>query len=298
MFATWDRYSRWLINRAAKDFSASIVQTYMGRATRITRLPNRSTCIHLARLGGYYNLKGYRHAHAWVGNTLGVARYLADQGLPEDRCFYVGNFVDTPAPASADALDRLRAAYGIPIQARLLLGLGRFHPNKGWADLLDAFARLPAQIGERPLHLLMVGNGPLDAALRLQAGTLGIAPRITWAGWQKEPAPWYQLAEVFVCASRHEPLGNVILEAWANRTLAVSTRADGPLELMEDGIDGLLAPLENPQALAEVIQAALALPQAQRSAMIEAGTGKLQSRFSEDAIVNQYLDMYSRLKRY
>jgi glycosyltransferase involved in cell wall biosynthesis len=298
MFATWDRYSRWLINRAAKDFSATIVQTYMGRATRITRLPGRSTCVHLARLGGYYNLKGYRHAHAWVGNTLGIAHYLADRGLPEDRCFYIGNFVDTPAPASADALNRLRATYQIPNQALLLLGLGRFHPNKGWADLLAAFARLPAEIDERPIHLLMVGSGPLDAELRRQARTLGIEKRITWAGWQKDPAPWYQLADVFVCASRHEPLGNVILEAWANRTLAVSTRADGPLELVEDGVDGLLAPLQDPQALAEIIHTALTLPQSQRSAMIDAGASKLQSRFSEDAIVNQYLDLYARLARY
>ena len=297
MFATWDRYSRWLINRAVKDFSASIVQTYMGRATRITRLPDSSASVHLARLGGYYNLKGYRHAHAWVGNTAGVARYLIDRGLPENRCFCIGNFVDTPVPASADALNRLRATYGIPVPARLLLGLGRFHPNKGWADLLDAFAHLPAKIDGCPLCLLMVGSGPLDAELRQRAKALGIEPRITWAGWQKDPAPWYQLADVFVCASRHEPLGNVILEAWANRTLAVSTRADGPLELMEDGVDGLLAPVESPRTLAEVIHTALTLPQAQRSAMIEAGAGKLESRFSEDAIVSQYLDLYARLSR-
>jgi len=262
LFATWDRYSRWLINRAAKDFSAAVVQTYMGRATRITRLPANSTSVHLARLGGYYNLKGYRHAHAWVGNTRGIARYLVERGLPENRCFYIGNFVDTSVPASIDVLNGLRAEYRIPEQARLLLGLGRFHPNKGWSDLLDAFARLPAQTDGRALHLLMVGSGPLDAELRQQAKLLGIESRITWTGWQKDPAPWYQLADLFVCASRHEPLGNVILEAWANRTLTVSTRSEGPLELMEDGVDGLLAPLQNPLALAEVIGTALSLPQA------------------------------------
>ncbi len=298
MFATWDRYSRWLISRAAKDFPAAIVQTYMGRATRVTCLPAGSPAVHLARLGGYYNLKGYRHAQTWVGNTRGIARYLVDRGLPENRCVYIGNFVDTSVPASIDVLNGLRAEYRIPSEARLLLGLGRFHPNKGWSDLLDAFARLPAETDGRALHLLMVGSGPLDAELRQQAKTIGIESRITWAGWQKDPAPWYQLADVFVCASRHEPLGNVILEAWANRTLTVSTRSEGPLELMEDGLDGLLAPLQNPPALAEVIETALTLPQAQRAAMIEAGARKLQDRFSEDAIVNQYLALYARLTRW
>ena len=97
MFATWDLYSRHLIRRAAADFRADVVQTYMGRATRIVHLPPGRLPVHLARLGGYYKLKGYRHAHAWVGNTHGIHAYLTSHGLPAERCLAIGNFVDTPA---------------------------------------------------------------------------------------------------------------------------------------------------------------------------------------------------------
>jgi glycosyltransferase involved in cell wall biosynthesis len=290
-WSTWDLYSRWKIGRAIRDFRPDIVQTYMGRSTRIVKLPNGKLPVHVARLGGYYNLKGYRHAHAWVGNTRGILDYLTAQGLPAGRCAHIGNFVDRATPVGASALGRMRESLGIAEHERILLGLGRFHANKGWADLLDAVALLR----EPGLVLVMVGSGPLESKLKARAESAGIGQRVRWAGWQADPSPWYQLADVFVCASRHEPLGNVILEGWANRTLIVSTRAEGPSELMHDGEDGLLAPVGDPAALARTLQRALALGAAARARMIEAGTSMLEAQFSEAAIVRQYLDFYVNL---
>lgn len=294
MLGVWDAYSRWRINRAIADFRPDVVQTYMGRATRIVRLPGNRAPVHLARLGGYYNLKGYRHAHAWVGNTHGIHDYLTGHGLPADRVRAIGNFVDTPPRVQSAVLDALRVRLGLD-GCRVILGLGRLHPNKGWADLLGAFARLPASSGGVPLHLLMVGDGPLRKDLEQQAGQLGIASRVHWTGWQNDPAPYYQLADVFVCASVHEPLGNVILEAWANRALVVSTRAQGPLELMQDGINGLLAPLADAAGLADVLRTALSLDDARRARMIESGYGEVTHHYSEAAIVSAYTALYAEL---
>ena len=316
MLGVWDLYSRWKINRAIADFRPDVVQTYMGRATRIVRLPDNRLPVHLARLGGYYNLKGYRHAHAWVGNTRGIRDYLTTHGLPAGRVHCIGNFVDSPPPIGSAGLDALRTQLGLT-GCRILLGLGRLHPNKGWSDLLHAFARLPESAplplaGEHPeghkgakaepspidapLHLLMVGDGPLRKELEALSQQLGIASRVHWAGWKSDPAPYYQLADAFVCASVHEPLGNVILEAWANRTLVVSTRAQGPLELMQDGVNGLLAPVSDAAGLAEVLGAALALDAGHRAHLIEAGHGEVSRHYSEAAIVSDYLALYAELK--
>jgi glycosyltransferase involved in cell wall biosynthesis len=294
MLGVWDLYSRWKINHAIADFRPDVVQTYMGRATRIMHLHSGARPVHLARLGGYYNLKGYRHAHAWVGNTRGIRDYLTSHGLPADRVHYIGNFVDSPPRVQPAALNALRARYGLE-GCRVIVGLGRLHPNKGWAGLLDAFARLPASSEGVPLHLLMVGDGPLRQDLEDLAGQLGIASRVHWAGWQTDPAPYYQLADVFVCASVHEPLGNVILEAWANRALIVSTRAQGPLELMQDGVNGLLAPLADAAGLAEVLRTALALNDEHRSRLIEAGHDEVARHYSEAAIVSDYIKLYTSL---
>lgn len=294
MLGVWDLYSRWQINRAIKDFQPGVVQTYMGRATRIVRLPNGKRPLHLARLGGFYKLTGYRHAHAWVGNTHGIRDYLTKHGLPAGRVHYVGNFVDTPERLTPAILDALRRELGLA-GCHIVLGLGRLHPNKGWADLLHAFARLPPSIGKAPLHLLMVGDGPLRKDLEQLAAQLGIEPRVHWAGWKHDPAPYYQLADVFVCASVHEPLGNVILEAWANRVLIVSTRAQGPLELMQDGVNGLLAPLSDPAGLSEVLHTALTLDAGHRSRLIEAGHSEVERHYSEAAIVAAYAALYAGL---
>ncbi len=293
MLGVWDLWSRVHIRRIATDYD--IVQTYMGRATRLTHLPRGRRPVHLARLGGYYNLKGYRHAHAWVGNTQGIRDWLVQAGLPPERVFYIGNFVDPVTPASPRLLEDMRRELGLPRQARVILGLGRLHPNKGFADLLAAFARLPTDLDGRPLWLVMVGDGPQSQTLRQEAERLGIAERVAWAGWRYDPGPWYQLADVFVCPSRHEPLGNVILEAWANATPVVATCAAGPAELIEDGRDGFLVPVADPAGLAQGIRQALCLDAAARQALVSAGRAKLEARFGEAAIVGAYIELYRRL---
>ncbi len=251
--------------------------------------------MHVARLGGYYNLKGYRHAHAWVGNTQGICDYLVREGLPHERVFHIGNFVDTPPLLDTDCLNAWRRKLEIPESAYVILGLGRLHPNKGFSDLLSAFSRLPAEVGGRPLWLLMIGDGPLRQTLGDQAQEIGIAGRLIWAGWQSDPAPFYQLADTFVCSSRHEPLGNVVLEAWANGVPVVSTRSEGPLELMEEGGDGLLADKGDAADLARAMAEALGMSGDARRKMAEAGRRKLLQSFSEDAIVGAYRALYRRL---
>ena len=295
MLGVWDMYSRWRIRRAIADFQPDVVQTYMGRATRIVRLPRHTRPVHVARLGGYYNLKGYRHAHAWIGNTRGIHDYLIANNLPARQVHTLGNFVDTPARCTSAAMDRLRAQWQLE-DAMVVLGLGRLHPNKGWEDLLQAFAQLPERAQGKTLQLLMVGDGPLRENLSAQARRLGIASRVKWAGWQQDPSPYYQLADVFVCASIHEPLGNVILEAWANRVLVVSTRAQGPLELMQDGVNGLLAPVSDAATLSTVIHTALNLDSCQRQEIIEAGHREIELRYSQEAIVSAYVSLYDKLR--
>lgn len=291
----WDLWSRLRIGQTVRKQAPAIVQTYMGRATRLTHLPANRSPVHIARLGGYYNVKGYRHAHAWVGNTRGICDYLVREGLPAERVFHIGNFVDTAVRHPAEKLHELREKWNIPVDARVILGLGRLHPNKGFIDLLNAFSRLPQDIHGQRLHLVMVGDGPLKAELQDEAARLGLAGRLTWTGWQYDPSPWYQLADIFVCSSRHEPLGNVILEAWANAAPTVSTAAEGPLELVAPDGDALLAPLSDPAELANAMFKALELNEAERQDMTQAGLAKLARSYSENAVITAYVNLYHSL---
>jgi glycosyltransferase involved in cell wall biosynthesis len=292
----WDLLSAWRIRRLIRERRPTIVQTYMGRATRLTRVPARSGAVHVARLGGYYKLDGYyRHAHAWVGNTRGVCDYLVRQGIPAGSVYLIGNFVEAPETVSEQQIDALRRTLDIPAQAQVLLTAGRFIPRKGFDDLLTAFSKLPAQLGGRPLFLVVIGDGPSRESLRRQCREAALEDRVRWPGWQNRLSPYYRLAEAFVCPSRHETLGNVILEAWSHRVPVVATRTAGAAELIQEAVNGLLSPCAEPAALAERISELLQASQRARDAMIEGGARSLAERHSRQAVLEGYMAMYAEL---
>jgi len=293
---SFDAWTVWRLRALVAQREPCIVQTYMGRATRLTRLPARTRAVHIARLGGYYKIDGYyRHAHAWVGNTKGLCDYLVKSGLPAERVFQIGNFVPDPVVASPQQVEALRAEWTIPKDAWVLFTLGRLIDIKGFDDLLKAAALLPREINGRPWVLLFAGTGPLDAELKALTAQLQLESRVRWLGWQDPPDAFYSLADVFICPSRKETLGNVILEAWNHGLPVVSTRTPGATELIDDGTTGLLSPIEAPEALAGRIRDMLAATPSQRAAFGEAGRQFLQANFSKPAIVNAYLSLYDRL---
>jgi glycosyltransferase involved in cell wall biosynthesis len=289
----WDLYTRWRLTRLIAQHRPDVVQTYMGRATRLTRLPRDSRALLVARLGGYYKIDGYyRHAHAWVGNTRDICAYLRREGLPAGRIFHIGNFVPTPRAVGDDERAALRARLLLSAGAFVVFALGRLIAKKGFADLLAAFARLPAQAEGRPLVLLVAGDGTDRAALEASARALGIASRVVWAGWQNDPTPFYALADAFVCPSRHEPLGNVILEAWQHRLPVLTTRNEGAQELAREGHDALFAPVGDPEGLAAGLQAMIGLGPEGRARLAAAGHATVQREHGEAAVLEAYLALY------
>ncbi|OOZ41560.1 glycosyl transferase [Solemya pervernicosa gill symbiont] len=287
-------HTKWRIQQAIKQQQPDIVQTYMSRATSLTSLKPDRGPIHVARLGGYYNLKRYRHAHAWIGNTRGICDYLVQEGLPVNRVFYIGNFADAPPPPDIDTLNSLRREHGIPDDAWIITAVGRLHPNKAFDTLLKAFSLLPHEIAGRPTHLLIAGDGPLSEELRQLSNKLSISNRTTWAGWQANPSNYYYLANLFVCPSRHEPLGNVILEAWAHNTPVVATASQGAMELISDGENGVVTPVDQAAPLADAMLSVLQEPQ-RSNEIADSGTALVSTRFSEKAIVESYLETYRTL---
>lgn len=291
----WDPLSRWQVSHYARQSQTPIVQTYMGRATRLTHIrPNRGQ-IHIARLGGYYRLPAFQHAHAWVGNTRSLCDWMIQGGFPANRVFHITNFADPAVPADPVAIAAIRAQLQACHHDWLILHPARFVGFKGHANLLNAFARLPVELNGRRLRLILLGDGPLRATLETQVQQLGIADRIVWAGWQQDPSQWLHAADMVVMPSRdEETLGNVILEAWAYGKPLVATAFRGARELIEPDKDALLAPCDNPIALAEALKQMITLPEL-RTALVEAGSKKVTQHFSEASILDQYCSLYAKL---
>ena len=263
-------------------------------ATRMTRLAAGKRPLHIARLGGYYQPRGYRHAHAWITVSAGIADHLLQHGFPKQRVFHISNFLTPRPPSSATSLQQLRSTLNLPPEALIVTAVGRLHPIKGFADLLSAFAALPRQIAQRPVYLLMVGDGPLAATLQRQAQQLEITQRVRWLGWRNDAGRFQELADVCVCSSLQEGIGNVILEAWAQRRAVLATRTVGPMEIARHAEDAWLVPVNDPAALAQGME--LLLSAAPLREMLAAnGYQTLLTRHSEEAIVSAYLDVYRQL---
>jgi len=124
MRGVWDLESRWQIARILREHQPDIVQTYMGRATRLTHLSKNQRPIHLARLGGYYDPRGFRHAHAWIAASAGIREYLIRHGFPASRIFHISNFVAPYHLSSSADLHQLRRELDIPADALVVTAVG------------------------------------------------------------------------------------------------------------------------------------------------------------------------------
>lgn len=279
---TLDMVTPYRIRKVAKVFVPDLVMTWMSRASLLTP---RGSYTSVARLGGYYDLKYYRKADHLVGNTQGIRQYFLEQGWPLSFAHYLPNFVEKPAAEKA----RPRADFYTPENAPLLLSLGRFHSDKAFDLLIPSLALLPG------VYLWLGGDGEEDASLKELAKACGVEGRIRWIGWQKDVSALYQACDLYVCPSRIEPLGNVILEAWAHRKPVVAAKSRGPLELIKDGQTGLLADLEDIPGLARQIKRLLDRPSEAETIALE-GYRAYQKDFTEEKVVEKYLNFFDQVK--
>lgn len=296
MHGGWDVWSQYKISQIIKRFDPDIVQTYMGRASKLTHLPSQRRPVHVARLGGFYKIPGYYdHAHAWVGNTKAICDYLVREGLPAEKVFHIGNFVEpTPELSREDRL-AIRKEMKISEDAIVLFSLGRFIGKKGFADLLEAFALLRQdRDNAQRLMLVIAGNGPERTMLIQLAADRGLTENCRFPGWLDNPSPFFAIADLFVCPSREEPLGNVILEAWSHHLPVVTTATAAATELIDSGNNGLVCSIQNPAHMAEVINELLGQP-ALVDKIKEGGFATLKGHYSKESILSSYQDLYASL---
>jgi rhamnosyl/mannosyltransferase len=212
-----------------------------------------------------------------------------------ERCHVVPSSIDVGAAMraveqAAAAAARLRARYAAQ---PLLLFVGRFRYYKGLAYLLDALPRVPRG------HLLLVGEGPEEPALRAQVQQLGLAERVTFAGAVPDadlPA-YHGAADLYVLPAclRSEAFGLGLLEAQAAALPAVTTElGTGTSYVNLDGETGLVVPPMQSAALAGAINALLE-DEPRRRAMGEAARRRAATLFDMEPVVDQVAAIYSQV---
>ncbi len=156
------------IHRAAAD----VVLSWMNRATILTP---PTGCPHVARLGGFYNLKYYRGCDWLVANTRDIADYLIAEGVPKNRVHHQINFV--PDGAEGPVFEGPRH------DGPVIAALGRLHENKAFDTLIRAFATLPEGV------LWLAGDGPQRGMLGTNLSEMSSPRGGPAAGRSSRPAP-------------------------------------------------------------------------------------------------------------
>lgn len=170
---------------------------------------------------------------------------------------------------------------------RLLLSVGRLETQKNHALLLKAFSTLVAN--NKDARLIILGSGPLLQDLQGLAKRLRIDSFVEFKQFDKNPFDLIAKADVFVLTSFHEGMPGVLIQALGCATPCISTDCPtGPSELIKNGLNGFLVPVNDPDSLASKLNELLNSPQLS-SRFAQEGPHSV-SRFRVDAATDSYFD--------
>ncbi|TAF07672.1 MAG: glycosyltransferase family 4 protein [Nostocales cyanobacterium] len=203
---------------------------------------------------------------------------------------YPGVALDRFNPAVLPTPTQARQKLGLPLYGPLIGIVGRLQRWKGMHVLVEA---MPKVLQKYPhAHCVVVGGKhdlepDYQEFVKQQITDLGLSDYIIMAGLQRNVPEWVQAMDIFVHASDKEPFGIVIIEAMALGKPVIAGDAGGPTEIIADGVNGLLTPYEDADALAQAILRYLDNPEFAQSLAAAARQRALQfstQRYAQNLI--------------
>jgi glycosyltransferase involved in cell wall biosynthesis len=226
-----------------------------------------------------------RNSH-FVAISRQIQDELTEFGVPPERITRLGSGVDTAAYSPGQSSTALR----LPASPRVLF-LGRMHPQKNLLRLLDAWAEVRRRVAA---NLMLAGDGPQRGELEAAARRLGVADSVHFLGPVQNPIEVLRAADVFVLPSVAEGMSNSLLEAMSAGVPIIASSIGGNTDLLRDGVNGLMADPLDPAAWTRAIVQLLEEP-ATAARLGAAARESVVAEFSIEAIVDRYVELYSRL---
>lgn len=187
-----------------------------------------------------------------------------------------------------------RARLGIPAEARVVGHVGRLAAEKNLGFLARAMAAVAVR--RRDVHCLVVGAGPAEAEIRAAFRRAGVGERLHLAGKRVQPelADAYHAMDCFAFASLTETQGMVLAEAMAAGLPVVALDAPGAREVVRDGANGRLLPVQDETAFAAALEDVLGLTGAERERCL-AAVAETAAVYDLEACADHALAVYQRL---
>ncbi len=222
-----------------------------------------------------------------------VSHWLKDRTKdcirPEKDLHVIYNFIDVDAFKPISEKERTKSALWQRDQ-RILMHASNFRPLKRVQDIIRAFALIQERVACR---LVLIGDGPEHEHAVQLAKELGVFRKVDVIGKINEPEKFFPHADLFLMASEVESFGLSPAEAMSSGVPVIGTRVGGLCEVIDDGVNGVLVPVGDYEALAQKAIEVLQNPALHQS-MKEKAREKIVRAFSPDKIVSQYEILYSK----
>tara|TARA_R110000787_G_scaffold260797_1_gene366037 strand:- start:418 stop:1602 length:1185 start_codon:yes stop_codon:yes gene_type:complete len=238
--------------------------------------------------------------HRYIAVSRDLLQWLKHTvAIPEKKLRQIYNGVDAGkfSPRQDDTqLGDLAPPGLLPENAVVVGTVGRLAEVKNQQLLIEAvgylFTKRPILRGT--LRLVLVGDGPLKLQLVDRVKQLGLSDVVWFSGDRNDVPVLMQLMDIFILPSLAEGISNTLLEAMASGLPVIATSVGGNVELIEEGVNGRLVPVNNVVAMADAL-AELVDDPTLRQSMGEKGLALVRTTFNWEKTVADYLAVYDTL---
>jgi glycosyltransferase involved in cell wall biosynthesis len=295
----WLRFIGWLRRERPHVVHAHLAHAaWLARWSRLCApIPALVDTLHSSSTGTAGRRLGYRLSRWLPDKVTAVSRSVADvhgtaRVVNRKTLTVLHNGVDVDAWRPDEHVrSAVRQELGLG-EEFLWFAAGRLETVKDYPTLLKAMVAV-----NQPAQLVIAGSGPLQGVLADLAEQLCLGQRVRFLGFVPDVKRWFQAADGFVLSSRWEGLPMAHLEAAACCVPAVATDVPGNREAILDGVTGMLAPPENPAALARAMNAIMQIPDEERRAMGARARQHVVERFNLAATIGRCEELYRELLR-
>ncbi len=220
----------------------------------------------------------------------GKCYLVEEEGVSEGRITTIHNGIDGMRFGLVPDKPELRSSLGLK-EDQVVIGIvARLDPIKNHAVLLKAMQQVAAS--KPNAILLVIGDGPLRGDLESQSKVLGLESNVRFLGARQDVPDLLHLLDLFVLCSHSEGLSLTLIEACAAAKPIIATDVGGNSEVVEHGVNGLIVPSDQPEALAKAMMDLLDDPDEARC-MGKLGRQKFEQEFTVDGMVQAYEALYS-----
>lgn len=276
-YGLWDYFAVHRLRRLLKRIAPDVIIAHGGRASHLLR---KASAGQVPIIGVTHNYS-FRHnlkLDALIATTKDLHQALLGRNYPEDQIYDMPNMIDLDnAP---EAALKKRKVSNPPVIGTM----GRFVKKKGFDVLLKALAILKQK--NIAFKAVIGGAGEEEEALKMLASRLDLSADVNFTGWVEDKNAFFEQMDVFCLPSLHEPFGIILLEAFLAGKPVVSTPSEGPIEIIENSVDALLAKSFDPEDLAAQLETMLNDQKAWKK-YTEKALSKVKQKYALDKVASR-----------